>query len=50
MNNTIILRIANSPYNNDITRNSVLSHYDVDNNFLNLKGLNKQDFKFQLLK
>ncbi len=34
----IILRILNSPYANDLTRNAVLSHQDVDNNFIYLKG------------
>ena len=37
MNNNLILRVLNSPYN-DVTRNSVLSQSDVDNNFIYLKG------------
>ena len=40
-NKHLILRTLNSPYvgnANDITRNSVLSHNDVDNNFVFLKG------------
>jgi hypothetical protein len=41
-NNKLILRTANSPYNQpnpDITKNSVLSYDEVDNNFIFLKGL-----------
>jgi hypothetical protein len=41
VNKHLILRTLNSPYvgnANDVTRNSVLSHNDVDNNFLFLKG------------
>jgi len=34
----IILRILNSPYANDLTRNATLSHQDVDSNFIYLKG------------
>ena len=40
-NNFLYLRTLNSPYvgnRNDITRGSVLSHNDVDNNFIFLKG------------
>lgn len=37
MNDKLILRSQNSPYG-DITKGSVLSHADVDNNFINLKG------------
>ena len=37
MDNKLILRSQNSPYG-DITKGSVLSHADVDNNFINLKG------------
>lgn len=37
MNNKLILRTLNSPYN-DTTKGSVLSHDDVDNNFIFLKG------------
>lgn len=40
-NNFLYLRTLNSPYvgnQNDITRGSVLSHNDVDNNFIFLKG------------
>ena len=35
--NSLILRTANSPYN-DITKGSVLSQIELDNNFINLKG------------
>ena len=37
MNEKLILRSQISPYG-DITKGSVLSHADVDNNFINLKG------------
>ena len=37
MSNNLILRTLTSPYN-DITRGSVLSQADVDNNFIFLKG------------
>lgn len=37
MNGNLILRTLTSPYN-DVTRGSVLSQADVDNNFLFLKG------------
>lgn len=37
MNNKLILRSQNSPYG-DITKGSVLSHADVDDNFIFLKG------------
>lgn len=37
MDNKLILRSQASPYG-DITKGSVLSHADVDNNFINLKG------------
>ena len=37
MSNNLILRTLTSPYN-DITRGSVLSHADIDNNFIFLKG------------
>ena len=37
MNNNLILRVLNSPYN-DVTKSSVLSQADVDNNFIYLKG------------
>lgn len=37
MNNNLILRALTSPYG-DITKGSVLSHADVDNNFIYLKG------------
>jgi hypothetical protein len=37
MDKKLILRSQTSPYG-DITKGSVLSHADVDNNFINLKG------------
>jgi hypothetical protein len=37
MFNNLVLRIINSPYG-DMTRGAVLSHQDVDNNFIYLKG------------
>ena len=40
-NNKLILRTLNSPWvypTTDITKNSVLTHSDVDNNFIYLKG------------
>lgn len=40
-NNRLILRTVASPYG-DTTLNSVLSHEDVDNNFIFLKGLGLQ--------
>jgi len=38
MNNNLILRTLQSPYG-DVTKGSVLSHDDVDNNFIFLKGI-----------
>ena len=38
MNNNLILRTLQSPYN-DTTRGNILSQSDVDNNFIYLKGL-----------
>jgi len=35
--NSLILRAANSPYN-DITKGTVLSQMELDNNFISLKG------------
>jgi hypothetical protein len=37
MFNNLVLRVINSPYG-DMTRGAVLSHQDVDNNFIYLKG------------
>jgi hypothetical protein len=37
MNNNLILRTLTSPYG-DVTRGTVLSQADVDNNFIFLKG------------
>jgi hypothetical protein len=37
--NKLILRTLNSPYVGDITRDAILSHDDVDSNFIHLKGI-----------